>query len=93
MSDFRFQLTGYTPANRDAEVTLVEEVTGKEISRKPFLDGSLAVKNLTPGFYQVKVKHPNLINPIWTNRVRLFPQPRPTVITIPVPEDSVLVNV
>lgn len=87
MSDFRFQLTGYTPANRDAEVTLVEEVTGKEISRKPFLDGSLAVKNLNPGFYQVKVKHPNLINPIWTNRVRLFPQPRPTVITIPVPED------
>ncbi len=87
MSDFRFQLTGYTPANRDAEVTLVEEVTGKEISRKPFLDGSLAVKNLNPGFYQVKVKHPNLINPIWTNRVRLFQQPRPTVITIPVPAD------
>ena len=87
MPDFRFQLTGFTPANRAAEVTLVEESTGKELKRKPFLDGSLSVKNLDAGFYQVKVQHPNLINPIWTNRIRLFPQPRPTVITIPVPED------
>lgn len=87
MPDFNFQLKGFTPANRDAEVTLVEEVTGKEIKRKPFLDGSLNLKNLNAGFYQVKVQHPNLINPIWTKRVRLFPQPRPTVITVPVPED------
>ncbi len=87
MPDFNFQLKGFTPANRDAEVTLVEEVTGKEIKRKPFLDGSLNLKNLNAGFYQVKVQHPNLINPIWTKRIRLFPQPRPTVITVPVPED------
>ena len=87
MPDFHFQLTGFTPANRDAEVTLVEETTGKQISRKPFLDGSLNVKNLDAGFYQVAVKHPNVINPIWTNRIRLFPQPRPTIITVPVPED------
>jgi len=87
MPDFNFQLKGFTPANRDAEVTLVEEVTGKEIKRKPFLDGSLNLKNLNAGFYQVKVQHPNLINPIWNKRIRLFPQPRPTVITVPVPED------
>jgi hypothetical protein len=87
MPDFNFQLKGFTPANRDAEVTLVEEVTGKEIKRKPFLDGTLNLKNLNAGFYQVKVQHPNLINPIWTKRVRLFPQPAPTLITIPVPED------
>lgn len=87
MPDFRFQLEGFPAANRDAEITLVEEVTGVEIKRKPFLDGSLNLKNLNAGFYQVKVNHPNLINPVWTNRVRLFPQPRPTVITVPVPED------
>ncbi len=87
MPSFNFQLKGFTPANRDAEITLVEEVSGKTIKRKPFLDGSLNLKNLNAGFYQVKVQHPNLINPIWTKRVRLFPQPRPTVITVPVPED------
>ena len=87
MPSFNFQLKGFTPANRDAEITLVEEVTGKQIKRKPFLDGSLSLKNLNAGFYQVKVQHPNLINPIFTKRVRLFPQPRPTVITVPVPED------
>jgi hypothetical protein len=87
MPSFNFQLKGFTPANRDAEITLVEEITGKQIKRKPFLDGSLNLKNLNAGFYQVKVQHPNLINPIFTKRVRLFPQPRPTVITIPVPED------
>lgn len=87
MPSFNFQLKGFTPANRDAEITLVEEVSGKQIKRKPFLDGSLSLKNLNAGFYQVKVQHPNLINPIFTKRVRLFPQPRPTVITVPVPED------
>ena len=39
MPSFNFQLKGFTPANRDAEITLVEEVTGKQIKRKPFLDG------------------------------------------------------
>lgn len=87
MPDFRFQLNGYKAANRDAEITLVEEVTGTQTIRKPFLDGSLNIKNLDAGFYQVKVQHPNLINPIFTHRVRLFPQKIPTVISVPVPED------
>ncbi|PCK07954.1 MAG: hypothetical protein COA42_11755 [Alteromonadaceae bacterium] len=87
MPDFRFQLNGYKAANRDAEITLVEEISGTQIKRKPFLDGSLNIKNLKAGFYQIKVKHPNLIHPIFTNRVRLFPQKNPTVITVPVPED------
>lgn len=87
MPDFRFQLNGYKAANRDAEITLVEENTGTKIKRKPFLDGSLNIKNLSAGFYQVKVQHPNLINPIFTKRIRLFPQKKPTVISVPVPED------
>jgi hypothetical protein len=87
MPDFKFQLQGFTPANRDATVVIVEEKTGKTLERKPFLDGSLLLRKLDPGFYQIKVTHPNLINPIWQNRIRLFPQPLPTNVTIPVPED------
>ena len=84
---FSLQLQGFTQANRDAVVKLTQESTGTVIERKPFLDGSLLVRDLDPGFYQVQVTHPNLLQPIETRRVRLFPQPQPTFIPIPVPED------
>jgi hypothetical protein len=84
---FNIQLQGYTPANRNATVRLVEDATGQEIQRKPFLDGTLQLRDLNPGFYTMTVTHPNLAVPIDTRRVRLFPQPQPTVITVPVPAD------
>lgn len=84
---FQFQLQGYTPANRDAKVRLVHEATGQEIVRQPHLDGSLTVRDLEPGYYQLEVSHPNLINLIENRRIRLFPQPAPTFIPVPVPVD------
>ncbi len=84
---FNFQLQGYQPAFRDATISLVHEATGQTFERKAFLDGSLVVRDLDPGFYQVSVRHPNLINVIDQRRVRLFPQPAPTKIFVPVPAD------
>lgn len=84
---FNFQLQGYQPAYRDASIALVHEATGKKIERKAFLDGSLVVRDLDPGFYEVAVSHPNLVNVIDKRRVRLFPQPAPTKIFVPIPED------
>lgn len=84
---FQIQLQGYTPANRDAAIRLVNEATGAVFERKPFLDGSLTVRDLDPGYYQVQVSHPNLVNLIENRRVRLFPQPAPTLVPIPVPSD------
>lgn len=84
---FQIQLQGYTPANRDAAIRLVNEATGAVVERKPFLDGSLTVRDLDPGYYQVQVSHPNLVNLIENRRVRLFPQPAPTLVPIPVPSD------
>lgn len=86
-SSFNMQLQGFTAANRDAVVKITHEATGTVTERKPFLDGSLVVRDLEPGFYEVEVTHPNLNFPIDRRRVRLFPQPAPTRITIPVPED------
>ena len=82
---FNIQLQGYPPANRDAVVQLRHEATGAVVERKPFLDGSLLVRDLEPGFYELEVRHPNLIEPIDRRRVRLFPQLPPTIIPIPVP--------
>lgn len=81
------KLQGFTPANRDATVKLKNIATGQEVERKPFLDGTLTVRNLDPGMYEMVVRHPNLVNPIETKRIRLFPQKRPTYVPIRVPAD------
>ncbi len=87
MPSFQFKLHGFPAANRDAMVKLVHESSGKEIQRKPFLDGSLKMSGLDSGYYQMKVLHPNLVNPIAQKRIRLFDQKPPTVIPVPIPED------
>ena len=84
---FSIQLQGFTPANRDATIRLRNEATGAVVERQPFLDGSLLIRDLEPGPYEVQVLHPNLIQPIDVRRVRLFPQPAPTFVPILVPAD------
>ncbi len=42
------KLLGHAPANRDAQVRRRNESTGEEITRKPFLDGSLVVRDIDP---------------------------------------------
>lgn len=83
---FNFKLSGFPPANRDAEVTLVNSATGQTLKRTPFLDGSLLVKDLDPGLWDVKVTHPNVVAPIFTQKLRLFPQIAPTFVPVSIPE-------
>jgi hypothetical protein len=82
----QFQLSGFPAANRDAEVQLVNRATGQKITRNPFLDGSLVVRDIDPGLWDVRVTHPNLVaTSIYTGKIRVFPQPLPTFVPIPVP--------
>ena len=83
---FAIQLSGFTPANREAEITLVNTSTRQTIKRNPMLDGSLTLRDLDPGVWDVKVTHPNLITPIFAQPIRLFPQITPTLVPIRVPE-------
>lgn len=85
-SALNLQLQGFPAANRDAEITLVNTATNQTIKRNPFLDGSLTVRDIDPGVWDVKVTHPNVILPVYTGKVRVFPQPRPTFVPIPIPE-------
>lgn len=84
---FDIRLQGYPAANRDAEVTLVNQVTGVKLTRKPFLDGQLLLRDLEPGPYEMTVAHPNLVQPIDRRMIRLFPQPFPTRVPVTVPPD------
>lgn len=83
---FEFQLSGFPAANRDAQVILTNDATGQTLTRSPFLDGSLVVRDLDPGLWNVKVTHPNAISTIFQSQVRLFPQIIPTRVPIPIPD-------
>jgi hypothetical protein len=83
----QLKLQGYTPANRDATVRLVHEATGRVVERKPFLDGTLLVRDLEPGFYEVEVTHPNLSTPIEKKKIRIFDQGALTYVPVTVNPD------
>jgi hypothetical protein len=87
MAGINLKLEGYVPANRNAKVSLVNEVTGERIERQPFLDGTLLLRDMDPGPYELEVTHPNLIEPIERRKIRVFPQPAPTFVSVPVPAD------
>lgn len=76
------RLQGFSPANRDARVKLTNAATGQQIERQPFLDGTLVVRDIDPGQWQMQVVHPNLITPIDTRTIRVFPQPFPTRVPV-----------
>lgn len=81
---FDIQLQGHTPAFRDTTIELVNQATGQSVTRKPFLDGQLIVRDLDPGNWELTVRHPNLIAAIDRRVIKLFPQPFPTRIPVPV---------
>ncbi len=84
---FDIRLQGFPAANRDAEITLVNQATGATLTRKPFLDGQLLLRDLEPGPYEMTVAHPNLVQPIDKRLIRLFPQPFPTRVPVTVRPD------
>ena len=83
----QMQFKGYAPAYRDTIVKFTHEATGTSFERKAFLDGSLQIRGLDPGFYEIEVWHPNLTFPIERRRVRIFGQMGSTKVDIPIPKD------
>jgi hypothetical protein len=88
-STFQIQLAGAPQANRDALVKLTNEATGQTLTVKPYLDGTVTVRDLDPGLWQVRLDHPNATVPLFESRVRLFDQPAPTFVPIKLPPELV----
>jgi hypothetical protein len=84
MTQVKVQLSGYVPAFADSTVRLVNEVTGRSVERKPFLDGSLTVNDIEPGNYELVVTHPNLVTPVDKRRIKIFPVPGGVFVPIPI---------
>jgi hypothetical protein len=89
-SSLSIKLQNYPPANRDAVVTLTNPLTGQTLERKPFLDGTLLVRDLDPGQWQIAVKHPNVVGPLYTGVVNTLPVPLPTYVPVPIRPDDFL---
>lgn len=87
MAAVNVQLSGAGFANRDANVRLVNSATGQVIERKPFLDGSLLVRDVDPGLWQMTVSHLNLVTPIDQRVIRVFPQVQPTLVPVTISPD------
>lgn len=82
------KLQNFPPANRDAVVTLTNPATGQTLERKPFLDGTLLVRDLDPGQWQIAVNHPNVVAPLFTGVVTTLPFPLPTFVPVPIRPDD-----
>lgn len=78
------KLQNYPPANRDARITLTNAATGQVIERKPFLDGTLVLRDVDPGPWQVQVVHPNVVLPLFQKEIRVLPQRLPTFVPVPI---------
>lgn len=83
-SSLNIKLQNFPPANRDAVVTLTNQATGQTLQRKPFLDGTLVVRDLDPGRWEVAVNHPNVVSPLFTGVITTLPTPLPTFVPIPI---------
>ena len=83
-STLNIRLQDYPAANRDAVVTLTNPATGQRLERKPFLDGTLVVRDLDPGQWQIAVTHPNVVMPLFTGVVTTLPVPLPTFVPVPI---------
>lgn len=86
----KLQLDTPKTINQDLQVELVSEATGKKVTAKPYLDGSVSVRNLAPGAWRLKVLHPNMIFPVFDKPIRVLPD-RPTFVPIRIP-DSIFSN-
>lgn len=83
-SSLNIRLQNFPPANRDATVFLTNPVTGQRLERKPFLDGTLVVRDLDPGEWEIEVTHPNALAPLFTRRIVTLPSPLPTFVPVPI---------
>ncbi len=86
VQQFKMQLNTPPEINRDLQVELTADATGKKVTTQPFLDGTVKANNVDAGTYRVVIRHPNLPSPVYDNRIRVFPD-RPTFVPIQIPTD------
>lgn len=86
MPALTLQLDSRPEVNRDLSVELVQAVTGRKVTVKPFLDGTVNAGNLEAGDWRIAVKHPNVLFTLADRVIRVF-RDRPTFVPVKIPKD------
>lgn len=86
MSILKMQLNTKSEFNRDMVVEMTNQATGEKREVKPYLDGTVAARNVDPGQWRVAVKHPNILFNLYDKPIRVF-KDRPTFVPIRIPPD------
>lgn len=86
MKFVNLQLNTEPAINRDLDVELISEASGARKTVKPYLDGSVRIRDLEPGGWRVVVKHPNLVHSVLDRRIVVLPD-RPTYVPLQIPKD------
>ena len=65
---------GFPAANRDLTVEVRDPLTAQVVrTAKPFLDGTVRLPDVSPGAYELTVRHPNLALPVIRRPIRILP--------------------
>lgn len=86
MSELKLQLNTRSEFNRDMVVELTNQATGEMRAVKPYLDGTVAARNIDAGQWRVAVKHPNILFNLYDKPIRVF-RDRPTFVPVRIPQD------
>ncbi len=86
MQFLNMQLNTPPQINRDLQVKVIDQISGKEHTTTPYLDGTVRINNLPAGAYRVQVLHPNLLHAVIDRPIRVLPD-RPTFVPIRIPTD------
>ena len=86
MNMLKLQLNTKAEFNRDMVVEMTNQATGEKREIKPYLDGTVAARNIDAGQWRVAVKHPNILFNLYDKPIRVF-KDRPTFVPIRIPPD------
>lgn len=86
MQFLNMQLNTPSHINRDLIVKVIDQVSGKEHTTTPYLDGTARLNNLAAGAYRLQVLHPNLVHAVVDRPIRVLPD-QPTFVPIRIPTD------
>lgn len=83
MNNLSLNILGFAAVNRDLDISIVDPTTQAVIrTAKPFLDGSVIIPKISPGAYEVIIRHPNLALPVIRRPIRVLPVGETTVTVL-----------
>src|SRR3954453_14063993 len=74
MQALKLNILGFPAVNKDLTVEITDPTSGDVIKAgRPFLDGTLSLPQVSPGAYELTIKHPTLAVAVIRQPIRVLP--------------------